>query len=203
MEVNQIVLKNKKILITGITGMVGSHLTDYLLKNTKCKIYGVCRWRSPLENIEHLINYSKKKSRLEFLYGDLNDYSSVLEFIKKAKPDYIFHLAAQSFPLVSFTEPNNTLNTNIIGTYNLLNAVYFLKINPLIHVCSSSEVFGKVKAENIPIKEDCNFHPASPYAISKVGADLIGKFFYEAYKKKNNYYKNVYTYRAQKRRCFC
>lgn len=184
MEVNQIVLKNKKILITGITGMVGSHLTDYLLKNTKCKIYGVCRWRSPLENIEHLINYSKKKSKLEFLYGDLNDYSSVLEFIKKAKPDYIFHLAAQSFPLVSFTEPNNTLNTNIIGTYNLLNAVYFLKINPLIHVCSSSEVFGKVKAENIPIKEDCNFHPASPYAISKVGTDLIGKFFYEAYKKK-------------------
>ena len=59
MEDNLIVLKNNKILITGITGMVGSHLTDYLLKNTKCKIYGVCRWRSPLDNIEHLINYKK------------------------------------------------------------------------------------------------------------------------------------------------
>jgi len=176
--------KNNKILITGITGMVGSHLTDYLLKNTKCKIYGLCRWRSPLDNIEHLINYKKKISRLEFLYGDINDYSSVIKCLKKIKPDYIFHLAAQSFPLVSFSEANNTLNTNIIGTYNLLNAVHFLKMNPWIHVCSSSEVFGKVKAENIPIKEDCNFHPASPYAISKVGTDLIGKFFYEAYKKK-------------------
>ncbi len=176
--------KNSKILITGITGMVGSHLTDYLLKNTKCRIYGLCRWRSPLDNIEHLINYSKKKNRLEFLYGDLNDYSSILEVLKKVKPDYIYHLAAQSFPLVSFSEGNNTLSTNIIGTYNLLNAVHFLKLNPWIHVCSSSEVFGKVKAENIPIKENCSFHPASPYAISKVGTDLIGKFFYEAYKKR-------------------
>jgi GDPmannose 4,6-dehydratase len=77
-----------------------------------------------------------------------------------------------------------SLNTNIIGTYNLLNAVKQLKINPLIHVCSSSEVFGRVKKENLPIDENCSYHPASPYAISKVGTDLIGRYFYEAFKLK-------------------
>ena len=114
----------KSALITGITGMVGSHLTDYLLKNTKWKIYGLSRWRSPLENIEHLLNEAnKKKSRVNFIYGDLNDYSSLVECINQSKPDYVFHLAAQSYPKTSFTEANLTLDTNIIGTYNLLNAI--------------------------------------------------------------------------------
>ena len=74
------------------------------------------------------------------------------------------------------------MDTNIIGTYNLLNAVKQLKVNPLIHVCSSSEVFGRVKKEDLPIDENCSYHPASPYAISKVGTDLIGRYFYEAFK---------------------
>ena len=172
---------NKNVLITGITGMVGSHLADYLLKNTSWKIYGLCRWRSPLDNIEHLLNIANKKKRLSFINADLNDYSSLMEALKTSKPNYVFHLAAQSYPLTSFTEGNSTLDTNIIGTYNLLNAIKFLKIKPLIHVCSSSEVFGRVKKENLPINENCNYHPASPYAISKVGTDLIGRYFYEAY----------------------
>jgi GDPmannose 4,6-dehydratase len=173
------------VLITGVTGMVGSHLTDYLLKNTSWKIYGLCRWRSPLDNVDHLLNVANKKnSRLNFVNADLNDYSSLITCIEKSNPRYIFHLAAQSYPLTSFTEGNMTLNTNIIGTYNLLNAVKQLKINPLIHVCSSSEVFGRVKKENLPIDENCNYHPASPYAISKVGTDLIGRYFYEAFKLK-------------------
>jgi GDP-mannose 4,6-dehydratase len=173
------------VLITGVTGMVGSHLTDYLLKNTSWKIYGLCRWRSPLDNVDHLLNVANKKnSRLNFINADLNDYSSLISCIEKSNPRYIFHLAAQSYPLTSFTEGNMTLNTNIIGTYNLLNAVKQLKINPLIHVCSSSEVFGRVKKENLPIDENCSYHPASPYAISKVGTDLIGRYFYEAFKLK-------------------
>ena len=175
---------SKKVLITGITGMVGSHLTDYLLKNTSWKIYGLCRWRSPLDNVEHLLNIANKKKRLSFINADLNDYSSLIEALKTSKPDYIFHLAAQSYPLTSFTEGNSTLDTNIIGTYNLLNAIKFLKFKPLIHVCSSSEVFGRVKKENLPINENCSYHPASPYAISKVGTDLIGRYFYEAYNLK-------------------
>ena len=175
---------NKNVLMTGITGMVGSHRADFLLKNTSWKIYGLCRWRSPLDNVEHLLNLVNKKKRINFINADLNDYSSLIKALEVSKPKYVFHLAAQSYPLTSFTEANLTLDTNIIGTYNLLNAIKQLKFEPLIHICSSSEVFGKVQKENLPIDENCSYHPASPYAISKVGTDLIGRYFYEAFKLK-------------------
>ena len=171
----------KRVLITGITGMVGSHLVDYLLKKTNWKIFGMCRWRSPLDNVSHLLNIANKEKKLRFLYGDLNDIFSLEEVIKISKPNYVFHLAAQSYPQTSLTEPIQTLNTNIIGTYNLLNVIKKSNNNPIIHICSSSEVFGKVDKKNVPIHEECSYHPASPYAISKVGTDLIGKYFYEAY----------------------
>jgi GDPmannose 4,6-dehydratase len=175
----------KNVLITGVTGMVGSHLADYLLKKTDWNIYGLCRWRSPLSNVEHLLDLANRRnSRIKFINADLNDYSSLIRAVEVSKPNYIFHLAAQSYPLTSFVEANITLDTNIIGTYNLLNAVKQLKKNPLIHVCSSSEVFGRVKKNNLPIDENCSYHPASPYAISKVGTDLIGRYFYEAFQLK-------------------
>lgn len=92
----------KKALITGITGMVGSHLADFLLKETDWEIYGVCRWRSPMDNVEHLLDRVNKKDRIFFEYADLNDQSSLLMVIQTIKPDYIFHLAAQSYPKTSF-----------------------------------------------------------------------------------------------------
>ena len=171
----------KKVLITGITGMVGSHLADYLLSNTKWKIYGACRWRSPTDNIKHLVNLINVKKRVHLEYMDLTDYSSVENSIKKIKPDIIFHLAAQSFPKASFDMREVTFDTNILGTDRLLNSVLQLKLNPIIHICSSSEIFGKVKKRDLPIKETNSFHPASPYAISKIGTDLLGKFYHEAY----------------------
>lgn len=175
----------KTALITGITGMVGSHLADYLLRNTNWKIYGLSRWRSPLDNVEHLLNQANKtNSRLNFIYGDLNDYSSLVDCLNLSKANYVFHLAAQSYPKTSFTEANLTLDTNIIGTYNLLNAINKSPYKPYIHVCSSSEIFGKVPKEKLPIDEKCHFHPASPYAISKVGTDLIGRYFFEAFNMK-------------------
>ena len=86
------------VLITGITGMVGSHLVDYLLKNTDWKIYGLARWNDSLENIEHLADEINKKERVELIYGDLNDLASLLVAVDKSKPNYVFHLAAQSYP---------------------------------------------------------------------------------------------------------
>lgn len=179
----------KKALITGITGMVGSHLCDYLLKYTDWEIYGVCRWRSPLDNVQHLLERVNKKERLFFEYADLNDQVSLLHVLKKTKPDYIFHLAAQSYPLTSFTAPIDTLNTNILGTCRLLESVRVVMqesgaYDPVIHVCASSEVFGKIPPEKKPeagIHEECPFHPASPYAISKVGTDLLGRYYAQAY----------------------
>jgi len=175
-------MKKKTALITGITGMVGSHLADYLLKNTDWDIYGMCRWRSPFDNIKHLISRIEKKDRLELIYGDLNDYISLQNVVETSKPNYVFHLAAQSYPKTSFESPLDTLNTNILGTAKLLEAIKKYAPNSIIHICASSEVFGRVSKDKLPIEEDCTFHPASPYAISKVGTDLIGRFYGEAYK---------------------
>ncbi len=165
--------------------MVGSHLADYLLKNTEREIFGMCRWRSPLNNVEHLIERANRKDRLHFINGDLCDYLSLQAAIQESQPDYVFHLAAQSYPKVSFSAPIQTMDTNILGTERLLEALrHASSIDPYIHVCSSSEVFGRVSKEKLPIDETCSFHPASPYAISKIGADMIGKYHAEAYGQK-------------------
>ncbi len=178
-------MPRSKALITGISGMVGSHLTDYLLANTDWDIYGMCRWRSPLENVKHLLERANRGDRLFFLYGDLHDYISVQNVVEQAMPDYVFHLAAQSYPTTSFTSPLDTFDTNIQGTERLLEAMRRCRgIDPVIHVCSSSEVYGRVPKEKVPIGEECTFHPASPYAISKVGTDLIGRFHAQAYGQK-------------------
>ena len=178
-----------KALITGITGMVGSHLADYLLDNTDWDVYGVCRWRSPMDNVSHLLERVNNKDRVFFEYADLNDQMSLVTVINSIKPDYVFHLAAQSYPQTSFTAPIDTLNTNILGTCRLLEAIRLAiqedsMYKPVIHVCASSEVFGRIPAEKKPaegINEECSFHPASPYAISKTGTDLLGRYYAEAY----------------------
>jgi GDPmannose 4,6-dehydratase len=170
-----------KALITGMTGMVGSHLADYLLANTDWDIYGVQRWRSATDNISHLIGRINGGDRVFIRYGDLNDQTSLITVLKEVAPDYIFHLAAQSYPHTSFTAPIDTLNTNILGTARLLESVRLLGQSPVIHVCSSSEVFGRVPKDKVPIDEECGFHPASPYAISKTGTDLLGRYYAEAY----------------------
>lgn len=170
-----------RALITGITGMVGSHLAEFLLKNTDWEIYGLCRWRSPLNNVESLISRINRKDRVFMLYGDLRDDLSIKRAVADAKPDYVFHLAAQSYPQVSFTAPIDTLETNVQGTVRVLDAVLQTNKDAVVHVCSSSEVFGRVPKEKVPINEECSFHPASPYAISKVGTDLVGRYYAEAF----------------------
>jgi len=174
-----------KALITGITGMVGSHLADFLLENTDWEIFGMCRWRSPIDNISHLLERVNRKDRIQLIDGDLCDSLSLQRAVETSTPDYVFHLAAQSYPTTSFTSPIHTLDVNILGTARLLEALRHCKeIDPVVHVCASSEVFGRVSKENLPISEDCAFHPASPYAISKSGTDLIGRFHAEAYGQK-------------------
>jgi GDP-mannose 4,6-dehydratase len=170
-----------RALITGITGMVGSHLADYILANTDWEIHGMARWRSPLNNIQHLTPMVNRKDRIFLHYGDLRDPLSMMEVAEKVKPDYVFHLAAQSFPKTSFDAPLDTLETNIQGTFSLLEALRKYAPKSIIHSCASSEVFGRVPKEKLPIDEECTFHPASPYAISKVGTDLVSRYFAEAF----------------------
>ncbi len=162
-----------KVLITGVTGFVGSHLADYILENTDWEIDGIIRWRSPLDNVEHILK------RINFLYADLCDDVSLRRAVEKSKPDYVFHLAAQSFPRTSFDSPLDTFDTNIQGTLRLLEAIKTYAQEAWVHVCSSSEVYGRAKF--VPINEHHPFHPASPYAISKVGTDLVAQHYAEAY----------------------
>lgn len=171
----------KRAFITGITGMVGSHLADFLLAKTDWDIVGLCRWRSPLDNIAHLLPQINQKKRISLVYGDLRDSDSINDAVRLTQPDFVFHLAAQSYPKTSFTAPLDTYETNIQGTSRVLEALRQYKKDAIIHVCASSEVFGRVPKEKLPIDEECTFHPASPYAISKVGTDLVGRYYAEAY----------------------
>ena len=167
--------------ITGITGMVGSHLLDYLISNTNWEIHGLLRWRSPIDNITQHVEKINYKNRVFLHYGDITDYASLKKIFKSSKFNYVFHLAAQSYPKTSFDSPANTYETNVIGTENVLQCCLEYCPDATIHNCSSSEVFGRVPKEFVPINEETPFHPASPYAISKCSADLIGRFYAEAY----------------------
>ena len=161
--------------------MVGSHLAEYLLEHTDWDVVGMCRWRSPLDNLANVAGRINTGDRVSLLYGDLRDTLSIQAVVGRAKPDFVFHLAAQSFPRTSFDSPLDTMDTNIQGTVRVLDALQQHAPKAVIHVCASSEVFGRVPKEKLPIDEECSFHPASPYAISKVGTDLVGRFYAEAY----------------------
>lgn len=161
-----------KVLITGIGGFVGSHLADYILAEfPNIQVLGLVRWWEPQENIKHI------SDKIKLCYGDLVDIPSLETILREHKPDVIFHLAAQSYVDFSFLAPITTLEANAIGTANLLEAIKKLKLSsgydPIIQIASSSECYGQVKENEVPIKEDNPFRPASPYAVSKVAEDML------------------------------
>lgn len=174
----------KRILITGITGQVGSQLADYVLENTEYEVVGMMRWQEPMDNLYHLTERINNKDRISLYYADLNDYPALARMFKTIRPDYVSHLAAQSYPKTSFDIPIETLQTNIIGTANLLECIRQQKesdgYDPIVHVCSSSEVYGRAMP-GVALAEDTPFHGASPYSISKIGTDYLGRFYGEAY----------------------
>jgi GDP-mannose 4,6-dehydratase len=164
------------ILITGITGMVGSHLADYILaEHPGASVHGLVRWRSPLDNIRGILG------RISLHQGDLRDLNSLVVLLRDLRPERIFHLAAQSYVPTSFVAPADTLHTNVIGTVNLLDAIRIAGIDPVVHVCSSSEVYGQVEKDEVPIRETNPFRPASPYAVSKVGEDMLAFQYFRTY----------------------
>ena len=165
-----------KILITGITGFVGSHLAEYLLeKDPDFEIYGIYRWRSRMENLEHI------RHKINMVECDLHDSGSVRQMMDKVKPDWIFHLAAQSYVLSSWHAPADTISNNILGQLNLLEAMRELKLNCRMQIAGSSEEYGLVKPGETPIKETNPLRPMSPYAVSKVGQDMLAYQYYMSY----------------------
>ena len=163
-----------RVLITGITGFVGSHMAEYALAKG-AQVFGSTRWRSKTENIEHL------RSKVTFIESDLRDLSSVRALLETSVPDYIVHLAAQSFVGVSWHAPAETLTTNIISQVNLLEALRGLKMSPRFLAVGSSEEYGLVLEDELPIKETNPLRPLSPYAVSKVTQDMMAYQYFKSY----------------------
>ncbi len=134
-------MRKKKALITGITGFAGSHLAELLLKKN-IKVYGTCRWRSRTENIEDF------KDKLNLLEADLLDLKSLQNVMMDVRPDYVFHLAAQSFVPASWTSPTVTMEINAVGSVNLFEAIHSAKIDPLIQIACCYDAKTRAFTEN-------------------------------------------------------
>ena len=163
-----------RVLITGITGFVGSHMSELALAKG-AEVFGSIRWRSKTENIDHLRN------RMTLIECDLRDLSSVRNLLEAAEPTHIVHLAAQSFVGASWKAPAETLSTNIVSQVNLLEGMRGLKIAPRFLAIGSSEEYGLVHADELPIKETNPLRPLSPYAVSKVTQDMMGYQYFKSY----------------------
>ena len=164
----------KRVLVIGISGFVGSHLAEYLL-NEGLEVYGTTRWRSRMDNIKHL------KDKLHLFEADIKDAHSMQTAVDETQPDYIFHLAAQSFVPASWNAPAETLTTNIVGNVNLLEAIRKSNCDPIIQIAGSSEEYGMVHPDEVPIKETNPLRPMSPYGVSKVAQDLLSRQYYLSY----------------------
>jgi GDP-4-dehydro-6-deoxy-D-mannose reductase len=165
-----------KVLITGITGFAGSHLADFILEeHTDVQVYGMIRWRSRRENIRHL------QDKVELVEADLKDMVSLKKCLAQIKPDRIFHLAAQSFVPTSWTCPTETFAINSIGQINLFEALLSLGLKPRIQIAGSSEEYGMVYEDEVPMKETNPLRPLSPYAVSKVAQDLLAYQYHQSY----------------------
>src|SRR6266581_8762430 len=163
-----------RLLITGITGFVGSHMAEYALAQG-AQVFGSARWRSRTENIEHL------RGKIELVDCDLRDIASVKRLLAIANPTHVIHLAAQSFVGSSWHTPGETLAANTGCQVNLLETIRELKSPPRFLVIGTSEEYGLVHSDELPIRETNQLRPLSPYAVSKVAQDLMGWQYFKSY----------------------
>jgi len=161
-----------KALITGITGFAGSHLADYLIDHEGIEVHGIRRPRSRIEFLRYDVHYHE---------GDITDYASISHLLIGLQPDYIFHLAAQSFVPLSWQAPQATLTTNILGTLNILETAMAFSPKTTVHIAGSSEEYGLVNPDECPITEQQPLRPLSPYGVSKVACDLLAQQYYRSY----------------------
>ncbi len=164
-----------RVFITGVSGFAGRHLAEYCVTQKKAEVHGLQRKSSQRAAASRL------PRKIKLWEGELLDFARLKQILKKVKPDRIFHLAAQTSVPSSWANPSEAFRTNVLGTYYLLEAVRELKLSPRIHIASSSEEYGRLTSKEIPVSEKARLRPVSPYGISKVGQDVIGRFYYEAF----------------------
>src|SRR3981081_3368365 len=189
-----------RVLITGVTGFAGSHLAEYILANhPDVAIYATYRWRSRTEKLEVLTAQNQgglnrgryptgaplrddgRRGRVTLLHCELTDAGAVEKLIASVQPQRIFHLAAQSYVQSSFDEPAATLRINIESQLNLLEAIRRPDTQIRMHIAGSSEEYGLVHPDEVPMKETNPLRPLSPYAVSKVAQDKLAYQYFKSY----------------------
>ncbi|HEX9014522.1 MAG TPA: GDP-mannose 4,6-dehydratase [Chloroflexota bacterium] len=189
-----------RVLITGITGMAGSHLAEYILGLEGVEVYGMFRPRSKMDNLEDIAAAGKlnamigqnitseallkryaRPDQVNLIEADMTDAFSMQKLIASVRPDRIFHLAAQSFVLASWHYPAQTLELNIMGQLNIFEAVRQAEIDPLIQIAGSSEEYGLVLPDEVPMRETNPLRPLSPYAVSKVTQEMLAYQYHRSY----------------------
>src|SRR5262245_4379396 len=170
--------KFEKVLITGIGGSGGSYLAEHAVEHhPEVEVHGIARWHSTTQG-----NLKSIAARVKVHEVDLLDMASLVPAMQRIRPDAIFHLAAHANVRASFDTPSTVLTNNILGTSNLFEAVRITGLDPLIQLCSTSEVYGQVDPRDVPIREDAPMRPASPYAVSKCAQDMLGYTYFVSYR---------------------
>lgn len=166
----------EKVLITGITGFVGSHLADYLLTVPDVEVHGIKRWHlSRMDNVRHI------EERIIWHDCNILDAASVRKTVRETMPDIIFHMASESFVSPSWDNPREYMDTNYLGTVNFLDAIRDIKPDIKFHIPGSGEEYGDIHLDELPITELTVLRPVNPYAVTKVAQDLIGYVYYRSY----------------------
>jgi GDP-mannose 4,6-dehydratase len=167
----------RRILITGIGGSGGSYLAEYIVEHhPDVEVHGIVRWHNVAQR-----NLARIAEAVTVHEADLTDFGSTFAALQAVQPDAIFHMAAHANVRASFVTPNRVLTDNILGTSTLFEAIRLAKLDPLIQLCSTSEVYGNVRAEDVPIGEEAPLRPSSPYAVSKTAQDLLGWTYFVSY----------------------
>ena len=159
-----------RALITGVSGFVGSHLAEYLLHNTDWRVAGTVY--GPVNNVAHL------KDQVAIYPAELSQRKVVTDLLQETRPNYVFHLAAQPSAALSRRDPWFTLENNIRVQLNILDVVAELDLESRVLVVGSSEEYGRVRPDDLPIDEDTPLRPMTPYAVSKIAQDYLGLQYY-------------------------
>lgn len=165
----------KKALITGINGSGATYLAEHLSNIAEIEIQGISRWHTDRKNKSGVF------SKIQMFECDLTDLGSVIRTIEVAQPDFIFHLASNANVKLSFTTPIAALIIMLMELFNLLEALRITNQKPMIQFCGTSEVYGQVRPDEIPIKESQSIDPVNVYAISKLTQEKLVKSYYRSY----------------------
>lgn len=160
-----------RALVTGAGGFVGGHLLSHLLAHTDWHIYGNA----------HAASLHTGDERVRWVASDLTDRKATAAMVAEVRPDFAFHLAAQSNVQQAFKDPERTFMTNVIGQLNLLDALRECVPHARVLAVCSSEEYGLVRPEDIPIDEDTPFRPNNPYAVSKIAQDALATQYFLSY----------------------